>query len=82
MAQVYGTLRDLIVWSRLAPGTWIVETEVARRLGTSRARVRSALQRLQQEGYVLAPDDGKRFAAEGCAAHGGRRASSSAPSAW
>lgn len=46
-------LRDLIVGGELAPGSRIVETEVATRLGVSRTPVREALQRLQQEGYVL-----------------------------
>ncbi|HEY0994388.1 MAG TPA: GntR family transcriptional regulator [Gemmatimonadaceae bacterium] len=51
--QVYLRLRDLIVSGQLAPGSRIVETEVASRLGVSRTPVREALQRLQQEGYVL-----------------------------
>jgi DNA-binding GntR family transcriptional regulator len=51
--QVYVRLRDLIVQGQLAPGSRIVETEVAARLGVSRTPVREALQRLQQEGYVL-----------------------------
>jgi DNA-binding GntR family transcriptional regulator len=51
--QVYTRLRDLIVQGQLAPGSRIVETEVAGRLGVSRTPVREALQRLQQEGYVL-----------------------------
>src|SRR6478672_9936126 len=51
--QVYERLRELIVDGRLAPGTRIVETEVAERLGVSRTPVRGALQRLQQEGYVV-----------------------------
>ena len=50
--QVYGRLRDLIVQGSLAPGSRIVETEIAARLGVSRTPVREALQRLQQEGYV------------------------------
>lgn len=50
--QVYARLRDLIVLGQLAPGSRIVETEVAARLGVSRTPVREALQRLQQEGYV------------------------------
>ena len=53
---VYETLRGLIVRGHLAPGARIVETEVAARLHVSRTPVRGALQRLQQEGYiVLAP---------------------------
>jgi DNA-binding GntR family transcriptional regulator len=51
--QVYGQLRDLIVQGLLAPGSRIVETEIATRLGVSRTPVREALQRLQQEGYVM-----------------------------
>jgi DNA-binding GntR family transcriptional regulator len=51
--QVYARLRDLIVQGQLAPGSRIVETDVAGRLGVSRTPVREALQRLQQEGYVL-----------------------------
>ena len=50
---VYRKLRELIVRGQLAPGTRIVETDVAQRLGVSRTQVRGALQRLQQEGYIL-----------------------------
>jgi len=51
--QVYQRLRDLIVQGLLAPGSRVVETEVATRLGVSRTPVREALQRLQQEGFVV-----------------------------
>jgi DNA-binding GntR family transcriptional regulator len=51
--QVYVRLRDLIVQGSLAPGSRIVETEIATRLGVSRTPVREALQRLQQEGFVM-----------------------------
>src|SRR6058998_3138052 len=51
--QVYARLRDLIVQGSLAPGSRIVETEIASRLGVSRTPVREALQRLQQEGFVV-----------------------------
>jgi len=51
--RVYRELRELIVSGRLAPGTRLVETLVAQRLGVSRTPVRSALQRLQQEGYAV-----------------------------
>jgi len=50
--QVYARLRDLIVQGSLAPGSRIVETEIATRLGVSRTPVREALQRLQNEGFV------------------------------
>jgi DNA-binding GntR family transcriptional regulator len=50
---VYERLRDLIVAGRLPPGARIIETDVAARLGVSRTPVRGALQRLQQEGYVV-----------------------------
>ena len=51
--QIYQRLRDLIVQGLLAPGSRVVETEVAARLGVSRTPVREALQRLQQEGFVV-----------------------------
>lgn len=51
--QVYATLRDLIVQGLLSPGSRIIETEIASRLGVSRTPVREALQRLQQEGFVF-----------------------------
>jgi DNA-binding GntR family transcriptional regulator len=51
--QVYGQLRALIVQGKLAPGSRIIETDIAERLGVSRTPVREALQRLQQEGYVV-----------------------------
>lgn len=59
VASVYARLRELIVRGQLAPGARLVERDIATRLGTSRTPVRSALQRLQQERYVTAPDSGK-----------------------
>jgi DNA-binding GntR family transcriptional regulator len=50
---VYHALRALIVRGQLAPGSRIVETEVASKLRVSRTPVRGALQRLQQEGYIV-----------------------------
>ena len=52
-ADVYSQLRDLIVHGRLAAGARLVELELAARLGVSRTPLRAALQRLQQEGYVV-----------------------------
>lgn len=58
-AGVYARLRELIVRGQLSPGARLVERDIATRLGTSRTPVRSALQRLQQERYVMAPDGGR-----------------------
>lgn len=58
ITQAYEQLRELIVWGRLAPGSRIVEIDIANRLEISRTPVRSALQRLQQEGYIVASADG------------------------
>ena len=51
---VYQQLRERIVRGRLAPGSRLVEREVAARLGVSRTPVRAALERLRQEGYIVA----------------------------
>lgn len=51
--QVYEQLRHLIVHGRLAPGSRLVETDIAARFEVSRTPVRGALQRLQQEGYIV-----------------------------
>ena len=60
VTKAYNQLRDLIVRGRLAPGTRIIETDVATRLGVSRTPVRGALQRLQQEGYIVASGSGQQ----------------------
>ncbi|MGH7459216.1 MAG: GntR family transcriptional regulator [Longimicrobiaceae bacterium] len=56
----YHTLRDLIVEGQLGPGARVIESDVASRLGVSRTPVRSALQRLRQEGYVVAANGRKQ----------------------
>jgi DNA-binding GntR family transcriptional regulator len=56
--RVYRELRELIVSGQLAPGTRLVETIAAHRLGVSRTPVRSALHRLQQEGYAVPQSEG------------------------
>lgn len=56
ISRAYDQLRELIVRGRLSPGSRVVESELADRLGLSRTPTRSALHRLQQEGYVTAPD--------------------------
>jgi len=45
-------VRELIVHGKLAPGSRVVEADLAERLGVSRTPVRAALYRLQQEGYI------------------------------
>ncbi|MGH7575820.1 MAG: GntR family transcriptional regulator [Longimicrobiales bacterium] len=60
VSHTYEKLRELIVWGRLAPGTRVIETDVANRLGVSRTPVRSALQRLQQEGYIIESGTGQQ----------------------
>lgn len=55
ISRVYHELRGLIVRGQLAPGARIAERAVGERLGASRTPVRSALHRLQQEGFV-SPD--------------------------
>lgn len=55
--RVYHELRELIVSGRLGPGTRLVETTVAGRLGVSRTPVRSALHRLLREGYAVSVNE-------------------------
>jgi len=59
VSRVYQELRGLIVWGHLAPGARIAERAVAERLGLSRTPVRSALHRLQQEGFVASAGRGQ-----------------------
>jgi DNA-binding GntR family transcriptional regulator len=57
--QAYLALRELIVNGRLAPGAALIETQLANQLGFRRTTLRSALQRLQQERYVVAAELGQ-----------------------
>jgi len=60
MRHAYDELRARIVSGRLAPGTRLIEQEVATRLEVSRTPVRESLRRLEQEGYVeYDPDSGR-----------------------
>lgn len=59
-AAVFRRLRELIVHGRLAPGTRLIELDLASRLGVSRTPLREALQRLQQEGYVVGTSGNSR----------------------
>lgn len=59
--HAYERLRDLIVKGLLAPGSRIIESDVAERLGVSRTPIRAALQRLEQEGYIRNEANGQRW---------------------
>ena len=56
----YATLREAIISGSLAPGSRLVETDLAHRLGLSRSSVRTVLQRLQHEGFLDAKETGTR----------------------
>jgi DNA-binding GntR family transcriptional regulator len=53
-------LRELIVQGQIAPGSWVVEAELAERLGLSRTPIRGALQLLQREGFIVEQRGGKK----------------------
>ncbi|MQA80929.1 MAG: FCD domain-containing protein [Streptosporangiales bacterium] len=57
----YGTLRDAIVRTRIAPGAPITEEKIAADLGVSRPVVREAVQRLQSEGLIERAGNGRMF---------------------
>jgi DNA-binding GntR family transcriptional regulator len=46
-------LRELIVHGKLAPGSRVIEADLADRLRVSRTPIRAARHRLQQEGYIV-----------------------------
>jgi DNA-binding GntR family transcriptional regulator len=50
--RVYLLIRDWMISSELAPGSFLSEAGVAERCGTSRTPVREALSRLVQDGWV------------------------------
>jgi len=59
VSRAYHDLRSVIVWGQLPPGSRISERAVAERLGLSRTPVRSALHRLEQEGFVASSGGGR-----------------------
>lgn len=59
VSRVYEELRALIVSGQLPPGARIAERAVVGRLGLSRTPVRSALHRLQQEGFIASSGQGR-----------------------
>jgi len=60
-AQTYHRLRELIVYGQLAPGSRIIEADIADRMDVSRTPVRAALQRLEQEGYIVSGNAEQRW---------------------
>jgi len=50
--EVYTCLREMILNFELYPGSRVTETELAEHFGVSRSPIRSALQRLEAEGYL------------------------------
>ena len=59
VSRAYHDLRSVIVWGQLPPGSRISERVIAERLGLSRTPVRSALHRLEQEGFVASAGSGR-----------------------
>jgi DNA-binding GntR family transcriptional regulator len=58
---VYKTLRQMILYSHIEPGTWMRQKEVAAHFNVSRTPVREAFRTLSQEGLVeLIPNYGAR----------------------
>lgn len=51
--RVYAVIKDAILTLKLAPGTPLVETQLAEELGVSKTPVRDALQELEREGFVI-----------------------------
>lgn len=52
VSAAFQRIRELVVHGRLAPGTWISESDLCKHLNMSRTPVRGALYLLQREGYV------------------------------
>lgn len=59
VSRAYQELRRIIVWGQLPPGSRISERIVGERLKLSRTPVRSALHRLEQEGFIAANGAGR-----------------------
>ena len=55
----YHRLREMIVWGTIAPGTRLVESELMTQLALGRTPIRTALHRLQSEGFVVGTGKGK-----------------------
>src|ERR1700742_2313703 len=53
LITAFREIRELIVHGRLAPGTWILEADLAERLNMSRTPDLGAIHWLKREGYIL-----------------------------
>jgi DNA-binding GntR family transcriptional regulator len=60
VGTAFHRIRDLIVHAKLAPGTWIAESDLCEHLNMSRTPVRGALYLLQREGYVMEHRSGSK----------------------
>ena len=60
LTLAFQRLREMIVSGQLSPGSRIIESELAERLGVSRTPVRGALQLLQREGLVMGAGTGSK----------------------
>lgn len=57
--QAYAEIKRQILGGELAPGSFLAERQVAARLGMSKTPVRSALERLEAEGFLsISPQQG------------------------
>ncbi len=57
--RAYDEIKRLILEGDLAPGTFLAERQLAARLGMSKTPVRSALERLESEGFIsISPQQG------------------------
>lgn len=59
VSSAYQELRRIIVWGQLTPGARLSERTIADRLELSRTPVRSALHRLEQEGFISSVGSGR-----------------------
>lgn len=62
--QIWAELRTRILQGKLAPGSRLVELEIAGQSGASQASVREALQRLERDGLVARHGRGGTFVTE------------------
>ena len=62
--RVYALLREWIVGGELVAGQRLVESEIARQVGTSQAPAREAIKRLADEGLVISHPNRGSYVAE------------------